>query len=107
MLKEEAQHFTERARACENRAKYTKGLVEFCLNSLGIEKTTAGIFKVAMQKNGGKRPININVDATMLPEEYQKTIVEADKEAIRTALENGYDGNLFEYGEQGRSVRIR
>lgn len=107
MLKEEAKHLTDRAKACDNRAKSTKGLIEFCMNSLGIEKINAGIFKVAMQKNGGKRPINILVDAESLPAEFQKVTVEADNDAIRTALDNGYEGDLFQYGEQGRSLRIR
>lgn len=107
MLKEEADHFADRAKAASNRATNAKKFLEYCLKACGIEKMNAGAFKLSIQKNGGKVPVTVNVDASELPDEYRTVSYKADTDAIRSALDKGYEGNLFQYGEVGRSIRIR
>lgn len=107
MYEAEAKYFQDKARACKNRAKRTKDLMEFCMNAEGLEKANAGLFKVWMQKNGGKKPLIVNVDPEELPDEFRAVEYKADSDAIREALDNGYEGDLFQYGEVGKSLRFK
>ena len=47
------------------------------------------------------------VDDVEIPEEYQKITIEANKEAIRDALDQGKELSFARYGERGESIRIK
>ena len=75
------------------------------LHQHGEKSTTAGTFKIARQKNSQPSVI-LNIEADALPTEYQRITIEANKEALKDALNSGeaIDGVALVTGEH---VRIR
>lgn len=70
-------------------------------------KTAKHQFTIA--KNGGKLPVVIydGIIPELVPEEFRVTKYDFDKDAIRTALENGDFIPFAELGERGESLRIK
>jgi hypothetical protein len=108
-FKAEAERLADKRRAAENRAKSLKAYAKLCLDSLGSTKQVAGVFTFAVQKNGGKVPLELaaDLDPKALPVEYQKVEVSPDSEAIRTALEAGQALDFAKFGVVGTHLRIR
>lgn len=103
-VKEEAQRLMARAKALENHRDRMKDTLLQSMKSVG--KTEAGgLLKAKIQKNGGLLPVI--VDDVEIPEEYQKITIEANKEAIRDALDQGKKLSFARYGERGESIRIK
>ena len=108
-LRAEEKRLADRRRAVENREKSLKSYAKACLEGAGLQKLHAGIFNLAIQRNGGVAPLNlcVDLDPKMLPERFQKVTVEANNAAIREALEAGEALDFAELGERGTSLRIR
>ena len=103
-VKEEAQRLMARAKALENHRDKMKNTLYQSMKMVG--KTEAGgLLKAKIQKNGGLLPVI--VDDVEIPEEYQKITIEANKEAIRDALDQGKELSFARYGERGESIRIK
>lgn len=106
---EEADAWKSKQINAERRAKSEKDLLKYILKQKGVTKTQAGKFKVSLVTNGGKLPIEYNINAPAeLPEEFRTmtTVYKADDAAIREFLDNGGQSELFHYGERGQNVRI-
>ena len=103
--KVEADLFTKRASALKNLAKRLKETLLDDLIEYGEQSTTTEKFKIARQNNA-QPTLHIRVDAEELPDTYQILVVEADKDALKTALAAGVkvEGVALEVGEH---VRIR
>ena len=73
------------------------------LQQHGERRTTAGNFKIARQKNSQPSVI-LNIEAEALPTEFQRLTIEANKEALKEALNNGteIDGVALVTGEHIR-----
>ena len=103
-LKEEGKRLMDRAKALENHANRMKDTLFQSMKQVG--KTEAGgLLKAKIQKNGGLLPVI--VDDVEIPEEFQKVTIEANKEKIRDALEQGKELSFARYGERGESIRIK
>ena len=103
----EATAFYARNKALKGLATRLKDTLMADLHQHGETRTTAGTFKIARQKNSQPSVI-LNIDAEALPEAYQRLTIEADKTALKDALENGteIDGVSLETGEHLR-IRIK
>jgi hypothetical protein len=57
-------------------------------------------------KNGGLAPLEITVQPKDLPEQFQKVTIEADKKAIRDALDKGEELPFAQLLERGEHLKI-
>ena len=107
--KEEAAHLTQRAKTAENEATRLKSVMKLALEHLNLTKVDAGIFTVGIQNNGGVTPLELDVEPEELPEEFRitRTVIDADKEKIRKALDDGAVLEFARYGERGTRLAIR
>lgn len=101
----QATAFYARNKALKGLATRLKDTLMADLQQHGETRTTAGKFKIARQKNSQPSVI-LNIDAEALPTEYQRLTIEADKTALKEAINNGteIDGVSLETGEH---IRIR
>ena len=91
------------------RANRDKELLKFIFASRGERKCQTEHFKVSIQKNGGKRGIEVFADLESLPEQFVtvKQVYTPNKDEIRKALDSGIETNLFAYKPQGEHVVIK
>ena len=103
--KAEADFFAKRATALNNLAKRLKDTLKDDLVHHGEESVKAGKYRITRQKNS-QPTVNVRIPDEDLPSEYQSVTIEADKTALKKALQNGkeIDGVDLETGEH---VRIR
>lgn len=90
-------------KSSESRVKRLKSNLHFAMGRLGIRKYETTRYKIAIQKNGGILPMEL--DEFLVPAEYCKSV--PDRERIREALEAGEQFAFARLGERGESVRIR
>lgn len=111
-IKKEGERLAARAQALRNKIQRLKDLAKYAMDSRGLKKLEGITFTLAIQKNGGKAPLEILVkNPEVLPEQYRivTTTVEPNKDALREALEKG-DKEAESYARLlpvGESVRIR
>ena len=86
-LDEEIRRLTARKQARENGAKRLKDRLKDFLQQHGMKDVETDHFRFAIQKNGGKRPVEVTVQPEALPKKFQRVKIEADNEAIRQELE--------------------
>ena len=105
--KEEAARLAALAKEDENLAKRLKTTLQAFLESRGMTKMETPRHKLAIAKNGGKAPVMLRVEPKDLPSEFTQTIISADTDAIRKALEAGEILDFAELGDKGTHLRIR
>ena len=101
----EANAFYARNKALKGLASRLKETLMADLHQHGETRTTAGKFKIARQKNSQPSVI-LNIAAEALPTEFQRLTIEADKTALKDALEKGEAVNGVEL-RTGEHIRIR
>ena len=106
MCKNEALFFAKKQKAAENRSERLKAALFGAMEALGKTKLRAGAFSISIEGNGGKVPLDIDPDA-LVPADFQKVLVEWDKDAVRIALEAGQEVPGASLGERGRGLRVR
>ena len=101
----EANAFYTRNKALKNLAVRLKDILMGDLKEHDAKSTTAGKFKIARQRNSQPSVI-MSIEAEALPTEFQRITIEADKDALKDALNTGeeIDGVALETGEH---IRIR
>ena len=104
LLKAEEQRLAKRRRAAENRVKSMKSFLQQNMEMFGIEKKTAGIFKLSIQNNA--ESVVLDWSPEDLPTEYRRVTIEADKALIKEALKAG-EVLDFAHLERTRSLRIK
>lgn len=68
----------------------------------------AGVYKIKVVKNGGKQPMEIAEDISLIPKKYHIPQPDAiDKEAIRKYLEEGNKPSWAQLKERGTHLDIR
>ena len=104
---QEASKFYARNKALKGLATRLKDTLMADLQQHGETRTDAGNFKIARQKNSQPSVI-LNIAAEALPTDYQRRTIEADKTALKDALENGTEikGVSLETGEHLR-IRVK
>ena len=105
-LKNEAKRLTDKRKVLENNVDRLKKAMFDSMKLTGTEKVKGALFTVAIQRNGGKLPVIVDVPINELPDELVKVVESPDLEAIAKLLEQG-ESPLAHYGERGESLRIK
>jgi hypothetical protein len=105
-LKAEAKRLTDKRKVLENNVDRLKKAMFESMKATGTDKVKGQLFTVAIQKNGGKLPVIVDVPTEELPDELVKVVESPDLEAIGKLLEQG-DSPLAHFGERGESLRIK
>ena len=105
-FKAEAKRLTDKRKVLENNVDRLKKAMFDSMKVTGTDKVKGSIFTVAIQKNGGKLPVIVDVDTAYLPKELVKVVETPDLEAIGKMLEQG-ESMLAHFGERGESLRIK
>lgn len=106
VYKEESDYYADKARTATSRAQHLQDYLYKSMKMIGKERATAGNFKLAIAKNGGKLKLHID-DPTHLPMQYQKMTFSPDNEKLREALDKGEHITGVWYEERGDSLRIK
>lgn len=86
MYKAEAQRFQQKQAIAENNAKRLKEALKRAMIATGNDKgLDAGLFKLKIAGNGGKRPLKIT---GIVPDEFIKMMPTNDTDRIRDFLES-------------------
>lgn len=100
----EVARLSARKRALENRKKSLKALLEMAMRATGNVKFKTALHSFAIQKNGGKKPLDLIAE---VPEEYLTYEPKVNTELIREELEAGAELPFAVLRERGESLRIR
>ena len=105
-IKAEGDRLTKRAKSIDNEVKHMKDTLLMYLKAAGVTKAGDAVIKASIVKNGGQAPLEIDLIPVDLPEDFQKITIDADKEAIRAALEGGQQLEWARIGERGEHIKI-
>ncbi|MFB2935948.1 siphovirus Gp157 family protein [Aerosakkonemataceae cyanobacterium BLCC-F154] len=107
--KAEAKRLAELAASDEKKAEMLKERLKWFFEIHKLKTVETVRYKLSLTKSGGKPPLILDdgISPTDLPEKFQKSHVEADKTAIRAALEAGEELNFAYLGDRSSSIRIR
>lgn len=106
--KAEADRLAKLAETDIKTVDFLKGRLKAYLEATDQKKLRTKRFNIAICANGGKPPIRF--DSTLpeqMPERFVRVTVEPDKEAIRTALEQGEDLKFAFFAERETHLRIK
>ena len=110
-IAQEARRLAKRATTYKNKADTLKERLKAYLEQQGKAKVETGRFTATVARNGGKFPVELHegVHPEDLPEQFQKVIIEADKDRLREALLNEQSelNRLAYIGERGSHLRIK
>ena len=85
----EAERLSRSAQVAASNAARLKEYLRFNLERMGLKSLDAGLFKVRVQANGGKQPIDAPSDPMLLPPQCRRTTVSVDLDVVRSLLESG------------------
>lgn len=107
--KQVAAVYQSKAKTRESRIAYLKNRMKEYLTGTGRTKVqTADGQTIAVQKNGGKQPIEHDpIDPNELPDQFVKIVRQPDNDAIRKALEGGEVLPFSRLLPVGTHLRIR
>lgn len=106
-IKSEQERLQAKKNLLESGIKRLKTNLQESMIALDKRKFKTDLFSFAIQKNGGKAPVILDVkDTSELPDELVRIKEEADLDAIRAMLDKG-DCRYAHYGERGESLRIK
>ena len=106
-IKSEQEVLQQKKNLLELGIKKLKSNLQESMTATGKTKFKTALFSFAIQKNGGKAPVILDVkDTSELPDELVRIKEEPDLEAIRQLLDHG-DCKYAHYGERGESLRIK
>ena len=106
--KAEVERLAKLAESDIKAVEFLKGRLKTHLEATEQQKIRTKRFNISVCANGGKAPLRF--DATppeQMPERFKRSIVEPDKEAIRTALEAGEDLSFAYLTERESHLRIK
>ena len=106
-IRDEEIRLASRRVAKENFIKSLKSNLMWSMKETGKEKIKSELFSISVAKNGGKVPITIDVKPEELPKEFQKVIVEADKDALRDYIQETGDLSYAHFEDRGEHLSIR
>lgn len=105
-LKNESKRLKDKQKTIENNIDRLKKAMFDSMKATGRDKVKGQLFTVAIQKNGGKLPVIVDVDTSELPDDLVKIVESPDLDAISKLLEAG-NCKYAHYGERGESLRIK
>jgi BMFP domain-containing protein YqiC len=109
MAQQLADEYRAKAAAAEGRVAWLKQRLAWHMDRMGVREVQGNLHKAKYVANGGKAPlVGPGIEnPLLLPQIYQKTVVEPDREKIRRDL--GHDptlDDLVRVAERGTSLRI-
>lgn len=107
MRRREAARIANRAKIDENNCERLKDRLKNFFQIMGYKTVETDYHRITLANNGGKQPLILTVPPSLLPKEFQKEIIEADKDKIRQALEGGAVLDFAELWDRGQSIRIK
>lgn len=109
-ISDEAKRLQDRARMIDNKIERLKEMAKLAMTMRGIRKLEGTLFTIALQKNGGKPPLEMIIeDLAKIPPKFLKNNPSVDSEMLRFALEakDPEAQKVARIKERGESVRIR
>lgn len=103
---DESDRMARLAQADANAAKRLKDRLKLFMTLHGIRIVETNRFRIRVQANGGKVPLELLVPVENIPPLYQRQRIEADLEKIRIALEGGENLEFAALRERGTQLRI-
>jgi phosphotransferase system IIB component len=104
----EQERLRIRRNLIESNIKRLKQNLQDSMIATGKKKFKTDLFSFAIQKNGGKIPVILDVkDTSELPDELVRIKEEADLDAIRQLIEKEGSCKYAHLGERGESLRIK
>ena len=107
---EEVKRLQARKQARENAAKRLKDRLKQFMEEHGMKDIETPHFRFAVQKNGGRTPIEVDVPPDQLPKEYQRVKIEPDIDKLRSKLESLPDDVGLPFAHflpRGSHLRVR
>ena len=106
--KAEADRLYRRAKVDAGNARFLRERLKFALEQRGISKLETDRYRVGVSKVGGAAPVII-ADPAALPADFVRVteVRQADKDAIRKALQSGRDVPGAELAARGTCLTIR
>ena len=105
-IKTEVTRLNEKKKVLENNIDRLKKAMFDSMKATNTTNIKTGVFNVAIQRNGGKLPVIVDVDTAYLPKELIKVVESPDLEAIAKLIDSG-NTQYAHYGERGESLRIK
>lgn len=105
--KTEEKRLLERRKILENRYKYLNDILFNSMKLTGKTDFSSGNYKFKICKNGGKLPIELQVDINDLPDDLVIVTRKANNDAIRKYIQDTGDITYARLGERGESLRIK
>lgn len=107
--KAEYQRLKELVERDERTIQFLQTKLRTHLEGKGVKKLRTRRFNLSLCRNGGKQPIELNVETPEeLPQKFQRIRVEPDMTAIREALEAGEDLSVIAHWKEKSSyLRIK
>lgn len=94
-----------------NNAERLRRRLKLFFEIQGITRLETPRFRVSVQKNGGKAHLSVPEEwernPASAPEQFHRRKIELDKDAIRTALEDGCEVDGCEIVPRGTHLRLR
>lgn len=108
VIDKEIKRLQAKKKACENGVTRLKTNLFDSMKALNKKKIQTDLFTIAIQKNGGKAPVILDVQGTEeLPDELVRIKEEPDMEAIRELIEKEGSCKYAHLGDRGESLRIK
>ena len=106
-IEAEIQRLSDRKKILKGNIDKLKSSMFESMKATKTPKIKGQIFTIAIQKNGGKAPVILDVkDTSELPDELVRIKEEPDLDAIRVLIDKG-NCKYAHYGERGESLRIK
>ena len=106
-IKAEKDRLSKRQKQLESANEWLKTTLYSVMKETGKTKFKTDLFSFAIQKNGGKAPIVVDVETKFLPDNLVKIEEKPDLEALRKYIEETGDCTFAHIGEVGESLRIK
>ena len=104
----ELERLTVKKNLYKSGVKRLKDHLQESMTITGKRKFKTDLFSFAIQKNGGKAPVILDVkDTSELPDDLVRIKEEADLDAIRKLIESEGSCKYAHLGERGESLRIK
>lgn len=106
-IKAEETRLNERRKILEAHAARLKDGLYNAMKATGKEKFKTTLYSFAIQKNGGKQPVVVDVECSALPDDLVTITEKPNLDAIRAYLEKNGESPLAHFEERGESLRIK
>lgn len=103
----EIKRLTARKKALNNNADNLKARMFDSMKATKTPKVKGKLFTIAIQANGGKIPVIVDVTTDKLPDELVRIEEKPDLDAIAAYITEHPDCGYGHFGERGESLRIK